>query len=99
MKNQDFVGGWTPNRPLEEEDRKLFEQALNGLVGVKYTPLEVSTQIVAGTNYHFICHAEMMTATPVIFYAKVCIFKPLNEKPCIMQIIRLENYKETHEDE
>lgn len=90
MEKQNPVGAWTPNRPLEDEDLKVFEQAINGLVGVQYTPLEVSTQLVAGTNYRFICRAKMITATPVEFNAEVCIFKPLQEDPCITQIIRLE---------
>lgn len=97
MENQNVAGGWTPNRPLEDEDLKVFEQAFSGFVGVKYTPLEVSTQIVAGTNYRFICRAETMTATPVIFHAEVCIFKPLQGDPCITQIVRLENHNDIQE--
>ena len=58
---QTIPGGWTPYRPLTAEDRKVFNEAMKGFVGVTYTPNEVSTQVVAGTNYRFKCTSRHMT--------------------------------------
>lgn len=90
MEKQNPVGAWTPNRPLEDEDFKVFDQAISVFRDVQYTPLEVSTQLLAGTNYRFRCCAKVMTETPVEFDAEVCIFRPLEGNPCVTQIIRLE---------
>ncbi|WP_421207133.1 hypothetical protein [Aeromonas enteropelogenes] len=48
-----LVGGWTAYHKLTAEDQAVFDQALKGFVGVQYVPFEVSTQVVAGTNYRF----------------------------------------------
>lgn len=77
MENENLSGGWTPRRPLTEEDLKVFEEATQGLVGAKYTPLEVSTQVVAGTNYRFDCMVELATVEPVKYNVEVIVFKPL----------------------
>ncbi|MFQ2018524.1 hypothetical protein ACK34I_15280 [Aeromonas veronii] len=50
-----LVGGWTAYHKLTAEDQAVFDQALKGFVGVQYVPFEVSTQVVAGTNYRFKC--------------------------------------------
>lgn len=57
-----LCGGYTRQRPLEASDRELFRRATAGMTGVSYTPESVATQVVAGTNYRFICTAK--TATP-----------------------------------
>ena len=45
-----LLGGWTAYHKLSAKDQAVFNQALEGFVGVQYTPFEVSTQVVAGTN-------------------------------------------------
>ena len=57
-----LCGGYTGQRPLEASDRELFRRATTGMTGVSYTPESVATQVVAGTNYRFICTAK--TTTP-----------------------------------
>ncbi|WP_330442739.1 hypothetical protein [Flavobacterium sp. C4GT6] len=84
-----LVGGWTPFHPLTAEDKAVFDQAMKGFVGVKYTPQSVSTQVVAGKNYRFKCTASMPPAE-VVWEAIVEIFQPLNGgAPYITGIIRL----------
>lgn len=70
-------GGWSPFEPLTEEDRKVFDEAMKGLVGVEYTPKKVSKQIVQGTNYRFFCYGNPLTAEPDKFPAIVKIYAPL----------------------
>ncbi len=59
-----LCGGFTKFRPVEEADLKLFQEAIGGLEGVNYEPLIVATQVVAGTNYKFICNAEAVVLNP-----------------------------------
>lgn len=69
-------GGFTPMHIVSDEERKLFDKALNQLVGVKYEPLVVATQVVAGTNYRFICNAQI-PGKEATYPAMVTIFQPL----------------------
>jgi hypothetical protein len=85
---ETIVGGWTPYHKLTNEDQHVFDQAMKDFVGVKYTPLTVSTQLVAGMNYRFKCSATMPPAY-VIWEAIVDIFKPLNGPPVITGIHRI----------
>lgn len=84
----DICGGWTPVRELTEEDLQVFNEAMEGLVGVGYTPLSVQSQVVKGTNYRFLCEATTVTAEPRTFQAVVFVYKPLpgEGKACIMAI-------------
>lgn len=70
-------GGWTPYRPLTEEDKQVFAEATAGWDGVGYTPLKVQSQVVAGVNYHFFCDAVTATREPQTFQAIVSVYKPL----------------------
>jgi hypothetical protein len=94
MQNQtatnhvELVGGWSPYHNLTAEDKLVFDEALKGFVGVKYTPTAVSTQIVAGTNYRFKCTAQI-PPSEVVWEAIVEIFKPLVGNPHITGIVRI----------
>jgi hypothetical protein len=50
-----LLGGWTAYRALDPQTQRIFDQSVDGLVGVKYTAFCVSSQVVAGTNYCFFC--------------------------------------------
>ncbi|HEX3983930.1 MAG TPA: hypothetical protein VHX12_09580 [Acidisoma sp.] len=82
---ETLAGGWTPWRDLSAEDLNVFHEAMQGFVGVKYTPEKVSTQVVAGTNYRFRCEAAPLTH-PIIYTAVVQIYAPLDGKPYITHI-------------
>lgn len=86
--NAPVVGGWTAYHKLTPEDKLVFDEALKGFVGVKYTPNTVSTQVVSGTNYRYKCTASVPPAE-VVWEAIVEIYKPLNGKPYITGIIRI----------
>jgi hypothetical protein len=83
-----IVGGWSPYHPLTAKDKEVFDEAMKGFVGVKYTPNTVSTQVVAGTNYRFKCTASMPPAL-VVWEAIVEIYQPLNGAPYVTGIVRL----------
>ncbi len=86
---ETIVGGWSAYGPVTAEDRKIFDEALNGFVGVHYDPQSVSTQVVAGVNYRFKCTASTPPAE-VIWEAIVEIYAPLGgKKPHIVSITRL----------
>lgn len=82
-------GGWTIFRKPDEDDMKVFEEAMNGLLGVKYTPLLVKSQIVSGKNYKFICNATPVVPEPEEFSAIVSIFKPLDGAAVLTGISKL----------
>ncbi|MDR6517289.1 hypothetical protein [Chryseobacterium camelliae] len=87
-ETEQLVGGWTKFHPLTAEDQKVFDEAMQGFVGVKYTPQEVSTQLVNGTNYRFKCEASMPPAM-VIWQAVVEIYQPINGQPHVVGITRI----------
>lgn len=87
-QNDIILGGWSPYRNLTPHDQQVFNEAIAGLVGVIYKPYQVSTQIVAGENYRFKCHASI-PPSDVIWEAIVEIFQPLNGKPYVTGIVRI----------
>lgn len=82
------LGGWTPYEALSAEDKVIFDEALEGFVGVSYKPYEVSKQVVAGMNYRFKCRAKL-PGMPLQWEAIVEIYKPLEGKAVITGIVRL----------
>lgn len=64
-----LAGGFTAFRSLSQEDKALFGSVYQG--ELKLTPKKVSTQIVAGRNYRFICIDAAGEEH------EVCIFEPL----------------------
>lgn len=83
-----IVGGWTAYHELTAQDRKIWEEAMKGWVGVHYTPTSVSTQVVAGMNYRFKCDAQM-PPQEVIWQAIVQIYDPLDGKAHVTDITRI----------
>ena len=88
METKELVGGWTAYHPLTPEDQKVFDEAMNGFVGVKYQPQSVSTQVVNGTNYRYQCLASM-PPSEVVWEAIVEIYAPINGQPHVVGIQRL----------
>ena len=78
MDTKNVKGGWSSFSPVTKEDEKIFNKAVSGLVGVKYTPELVSYQIVAGKNYCFICKAVSSTNPPREYYASISFWVKLD---------------------
>jgi hypothetical protein len=80
------VGGWSPFAPLDKEAKHAFDTAISGLVGVQYTPVAYSSQIVNGTNYNFLCQATPAYPGAVSYSAHVYVYQPLQGQAHITQI-------------
>lgn len=74
VDEKTFVGAYGETRKPTEEDLAVFASATKDYGYLKLTPLEVSAQVVAGTNYMFTCN---MKAFGEDLTAMVKIFKPL----------------------
>lgn len=85
---EHLVGGWTPYHKLTPKDQEVFKAALKGFVGVSYTPEEVSTQVVNGTNYRYKTIATL-PGSPSSWQAIVEIYALINGDPHITQIHRI----------
>jgi hypothetical protein len=77
------LGGYVLHQEVGEKEIEIFKAALKGWVGVDYNPLAVASQVVAGTNYLFICTGKPVVAHPVagLYAVKVFVKLPCNEGP------------------
>lgn len=83
---EDVVGGYTQERDVTAEDMVVFDEAMEGIAGVGYIPLKVSTQVVSGTNYKFYCETVTVTAEPEGGHAYVTVYQPLEGKAEVVDI-------------
>ncbi len=88
-KKSTMAGGWTPFKSLDSNDKKVFNEAMEGHVGVTYTPEKVSKQVVNGTNYRFSCQAKPVTMSGHEYPVIVKIHAPLHGKARIEEIERV----------
>ncbi len=81
------VGGWTTfSSKMSDEETAIFNAALDGLLGVKYTPVAVASQVVSGTNYCYFCNAQAVYPGATNEAATVHIYKPLSGDAHITEI-------------
>lgn len=71
--SQQICGGYTEQREPGDEEMELFRSVTAG-ENATYTPLSVSTQVVAGTNYRFWCRYQDEKSSG---HCWITIFKPL----------------------
>ena len=85
-----LFGGWGDfSFTITPEAKKVFDQALKGLVGVNYTPLAFATQVVKGLNYCFLCEGKVVTPGLPEFAALIYVYAPLEGPPHITGIKRI----------
>ena len=87
------VGGWTltEDAALTEEAKDAFDKAMEGLVGVNYTPLALlGTQLVSGTNYSILCEATVVYPDAQPYYALVTVYRDLQGKAEVRNIVALD---------
>ena len=70
-----LMGGFSEQRPITAEDSAVFTAATKDYAYLGLKPLSVSTQVVAGMNYLFVC--EMKAFGGPATQTNVKIFKPL----------------------
>lgn len=83
------VGGWTipASNEMTEELQLLFEKGMAELVGVDYVPMALlETQLVAGTNYCFLCQATVVYPDAKPYYALVYLYEDLQGQVSVLQI-------------
>ena len=77
------VGGWTLNDSgeLSAEAKAAFDKAMEGLMGVNYTPVALlGTQLVSGTNYSILAEATVVYPDAQPYYAVVTVYEDLQGK-------------------
>jgi hypothetical protein len=71
-------GGWTNwNFHPSPEAVKFFDTASNGNLGVGYSPVAYTSQLVAGVNYCFLAKGTVVVPNQPHFAALVYIYQPL----------------------
>ena len=84
-----MVGAFTPfTTEISQNEKKIFEEATKGIVGVGYSPIAVSRQVVSGTNYDFFCNARAVYPDAPTFAVMVRIYAPLQGEPHLQFISR-----------
>ena len=87
------VGGWTltEDAAVTEAAQGAFDKALEGLVGVNYTPVALlGTQLVSGTNYCFLCEAAVVVPDAQPYYVIVTVYQDLQGKAEVKNIVALD---------
>lgn len=85
VEKDPLAGGYTSMRTLSEDEFEMFKKATDDDNLIIYTPLYVSTQVVAGTNYKIWCIWDDLRSelkdfkkpTKTYGYCWITIFKPL----------------------
>lgn len=90
---QAQTGGWalTEDAKITSEAQQAFDKALEGLVGVQYSPVALlGTQLVSGTNYCVLCEATVVYPDAQPGYALVYVYADLQGNASILNIVRLD---------
>lgn len=83
------TGAWTSFRTeISKEEIEIFKKVTDSLLGVKYSPVAVASQLVSGTNYRFFCNAKAVYPNAINDAAMVVIYKPSEGDPYICSITR-----------
>ncbi len=81
-EKEQLAGGWTVTpetmASLSEEEQETFAKATAEYVGAKLEPVTVvATQLVAGTNYAYLCKVTPVTADPTAHWAIAVVYADL----------------------
>lgn len=94
---EKLSGGWEANAKaasyLTRTETKIFNKAVKGLTGVEYAPvLTLAKQVVAGTNYAFLCKSTTVTADPVQSWKVLIVNRSAKGKVKLLKINKF-NFK------
>lgn len=87
------VGGWTPveGAKMTDDAQSAFDKAMEGLIGVNYVPVAlIGTQLVSGTNFCILCEAAVVSPDAKPYYALVYIYRDLQGKAEVTNIVKLD---------
>ena len=88
------AGGWSVSTArysfLTSGQEKIFNKAVKGLTGVTYKPVALlAKQVVAGTNYVFLCQGTTVTAKPVKAWYILKANKDLKKKVSLLSVKKI----------
>ena len=82
-----YCGGWSVQVPVSDENKKVLDTALAGLVGCTFEPIAVATQVVNGINYLFIAKSTPVTLEPRTGLVKIYVTAtPAGSEPRLVNI-------------
>lgn len=93
MAETPVTGGWTVAGVTEvtEENRAVFDLAMEKLLGVEYEPIAyLGSQVVAGLNHCFLCRATVVSPDAVPELVLVYIYEDLSGNAEITHIADLD---------
>lgn len=93
MDHAAVAGGWqtADDQKITDAQRKIFDKAMEKLVGVKYEPVAyLANQVVSGMNHCFLCKATVVRPGAAPTYTLVYIYENLSKECTILNIENLE---------
>lgn len=91
-EKEPVSGGWSTGKPSEltAEQSTLFEEAMEGMTGVNYTPiLYLGFQVVGGMNHRFLCKALPDTSDTPETWAVLEIYDDMEGNAEVTSVIAL----------
>jgi len=86
-----LTGGWTPySTTVPAESKKVFDSVIKGLIGAKYSPLAVATQVVSGINYRFFANSQVVYPGALNEAVIIQIYQPLQGEAHITSIKKVD---------
>ncbi len=85
---EPVMGGWSvsSDTAVTPESQSALDKALEGFVGSKVEAVALlATQVVAGTNYCFLCRVTPVTPDPVPHYSLVYVYQALDGTASILE--------------
>ena len=74
---------------IDDQAEIAFKKAMDGLLGVEYSPVAVSTQLVDGMNYKFFCNTRPSTMPSFNGAAIVSVYASIHGDAHITHIQQL----------
>ena len=87
------VGSWAAaeNTEITPDELAVFDKAIEGLMGVKYEPvLLLGTQVVAGTNYAFLCKGTVVYPDALPYWYILYVYQDVQGNVKVLDIENLE---------
>ena len=88
-----MIGGWNiaENNAVTEEQKAVFDKAVEKLLGVSYEPVTyLGSQVVAGQNHCFLCKATVIYPDAKPTYALVYIYQDLQGNAEVTNVASLD---------
>ena len=84
-----LAGGWSVPE-ADDEGFAALEKAVEGLLGVGYTPVRVlGEQVVSGMNYCVLCQARVVAPDAAPYYCLVYVYRDLNGGASVTDVAEL----------